>query len=309
MDFVDTSSFEELHNGAKELCILKTHYNVILKCITTISELDSDFIKLYLDKAEDWQKKEKPDNLFFNHGEYIHKNGDCYKYLVDELKNRNDSNRALFSTISTDNIYYSYDIPIPSFMILQVGFKNGDINELLVTAYFRALEVKHFLPINLAEIVLIIKNISSAIPQITKLDITIHAFKAYFRDEFSCLERAEIDIIDCIELFNMVLHRDLDQIVRLLHLKKDKFASYVETKGLEVLSKSFDKLNENLGRFEEYNQLKNLLTRSIENMAEFRKIRESSSSYDSVLVGKRHDEIKATLDKVIDVLITMKNRS
>ena len=93
-------------------------------------------------------KKHVLNELHINHGSYI---GDGLEHIIDELKNKPSSNRALFSLISQKDISKSGDNPIPSFMIFQTCI---DDNILYCSVYFRALEVSTFLRINTEEFVL-----------------------------------------------------------------------------------------------------------------------------------------------------------
>jgi thymidylate synthase len=97
--------------------------------------------------AKDYQNPVKPPSLYINHGEYITSDG--IVHIINELKLKQTSNRALLSLINQEDIIGSGDNPIPSFMVLQFSLEG---EELYVTTYFRALEVANFLNVNLEEI-------------------------------------------------------------------------------------------------------------------------------------------------------------
>ena len=113
--------------------------------------------------------------------------------MIKELKNKEDSNRAVISLIDSKKIIGTGDKPIPSFLILQFSFENSK-RKLICAAYYRALEVSRFLPINIAEICLIIDQLQSAFGGIEEFQLTIHAFLAKIIPNFNCLKVAEIDL-------------------------------------------------------------------------------------------------------------------
>jgi len=141
-------------------------------------------------KAKLWQQPQVPKNLYINHGHFIHAKGDGIQHIIDELKRKGDSNRALYSLISMPEIVGKGDLPIPSFMVLQFGLSG---KSLFCTAYFRALEVCRFLPINVTEICLVASRIHRDFQQVNRVYLCILAFQASYKPDFDCLEKCELD--------------------------------------------------------------------------------------------------------------------
>lgn len=238
-------SLSEIHEKALRLCKKNPQVNLIITGEFSIEEANSEFILSFQKDARLWQNKNRPSELLFSHGEYIHRFGDGHAYILDELNNKIDSNRAVFSLLNMNDILNSGDGPIPSFLILQFGFKEESRKTLCVTAYFRALEIQSFLPINIAEICENVKLLTNRFPTIEKFSICIHAFRAHVIDGFNCLKQAPVDALSPAEIAHAVERRQVNSIINWLTSKLCYQESIIETKGLKnllnsmVLSKDF----------------------------------------------------------------------
>jgi len=224
-------NLDEFAREAKRLCENQTINNLCLSAEIPVREFEHPFGDAYNAEALLWQAREQPDELHINHGSFIYRNGDAYNFLVSELRRKPDSNRALFSLVDMEDIIGSGDKPIPSFLILQfsrVGTK------LFSTAYFRALEVSKFLPVNLAEIAIIVRYLHEKFQDIEVVVLCVHAFRAYSREEFDLLHRAEIDQLRGADIAMAVVDGNLDFIRRLLENKRAE-STVAETRGLEEL--------------------------------------------------------------------------
>jgi len=145
-DFVAVTSLTDIISNAEVYIGTHPHIlNFILQSKFNISILKNETFLAEAELARDFQNPVKPDSLDINHGEYIKENG--VQHLIDELKKKKNSNRALISLINQEDIIESKDNPIPSFMVVQCYIEEH--NKLYFTIYFRALEVSKFLKINL----------------------------------------------------------------------------------------------------------------------------------------------------------------
>lgn len=194
--FIEKNSFEEIHSYALELLQgYPSKLNFSLQVSFPIDIVKkSEFLDVLLD-AEDFQKVEKPAHLHINHGMFIKENG--IQNLINELKNKKNSNRAIISLIHQDDIVGKGDNPIPSFMIIQAAIEN---NTLFLTTYFRALEVSTFLRINLEEIRMILNQIHSNFDEIESVNLHIFAFRAYIQKDINPLKRARIELLKETEI-------------------------------------------------------------------------------------------------------------
>ncbi|MEC0313654.1 hypothetical protein P8797_11505 [Bacillus subtilis] len=132
----------------------KLNFNLPIKISAT--HLSEPHFPDVEDIARDYHQEEKPSRLYLSHGQY-YKGPDGIKYIINELNNKSDGNRAVLSLINQADIVGSGDNPIPSFMVMQFSRENQ--KDLYVTTYFRALEVSKFLRINLEEFRLIFQLI------------------------------------------------------------------------------------------------------------------------------------------------------
>ena len=216
-EYKNITSFEEIIKLSKSEIVsdeYKMNFNIKV-------EFDIDLIENSLndvhDLAVDFQNPKCPDNLHMNHGEHIHKKNDGIQNIIDELKNKKNSNRAIISLINQEDIVGSGDNPIPSFMILQFSIENN--NTLYLTLYFRALEVSKFLRINIEEIRIIIENIKTEIVNIDKVFLNIIAFRAYVEEDINPLQRAELDLLISKKIFG-ILKKEPKELIKLLEEKK-----------------------------------------------------------------------------------------
>jgi hypothetical protein len=221
------ANFGDVLKIAEEVVIgSQTNYflNFNLKIEFDISITRVPQLPGFTKKAEEWQSVKRPDNLHFSHGEYIGEKG--VNHVIEELKNKKDSNRAVISLISQQHIINSGDNPIPSFMVMQFSLEQ---REIYVTTYFRALEVYNFLPINLEEIRLILKRINQEITDIDSVKLNIVAFRAYANPEQTALSRFELDILSSAKILHY-MESSPEEIVRLLRDKLDE-STVTEKKG------------------------------------------------------------------------------
>lgn len=227
--------------------------------------------------AKSWQALQPPRELYFNHGQFIGPDG--IKHIIDELKEKPTSNRALYSLIAQDQIVSSYDKPIPSFMILQCAIEGSTV---YCTTYFRALEVSEFLKINVAEIKLVLSQILKEFTDTSEVILTILAFTAYVTEGFNTLQRPEID---CLlgEDFPGLLIKNPEKIGILLE-EKARPSSVVEVASLLTLlrvieNKAYEYAeNEFLMRA----RIKSLLSEAIEKGNHLAGLRKRHSKHEAV---------------------------
>ncbi|MEK3885733.1 hypothetical protein [Paenibacillus sp. PL2-23] len=190
-EFIKVENFEEILSLAKEMVSVGDYkLNFSLKVKYGIELVKTPQLLDVSTEAEAWQNPVQPTFLQINHGSYIGESG--INHVIEELKIKQHSNRALVSLINQKDIMKSGDNPIPSFMILQFSQEG---NELYVTAYFRALEVSKFLRINIEEARIIINQIYKEIPNITNVKLNIFAFRAYVKEQQTTLRKQEIDLM------------------------------------------------------------------------------------------------------------------
>ena len=287
------NKISSLVEEAEKKCGKKRYFNLILQGTFSIEEINSDFIKTYRKKAQDWQAKDCPESLHINHGSYLHKYGDSIEFIINELKNKPDSNRAVASLINCGDILRSGDTPIPSFMVLQMSLVEGTC--IVCTAYFRALEVSKFLPVNLAEICLILSTVKDRFPNITDMDLTIHSFSAYSNPEFHCLEVADIDLSKNKGAIAIAVDREEHEKLLEFVNSKIRDESYIVTEGIvelrNALAMSSVKYNPQL-----INHIENALTY----MEKLKAIRKSSSHSKEIM--DLHELIRSSLTQFRSLL-------
>lgn len=234
MDYQRVGSLEDVWRQATERCSDGAVFNLILAHEFEIGLAESPFVVLHEDAARNWQSETRPKNLPFSHGEYFHGTKGI-DHIVQELRSKTTSRRALISLVNMDDLLASGDQPIPSFLIAQCGIE-GD--SLYVTAYFRALETIKFLPINLAEVALLIRRLRNEFPQLRLVRLLIIAFRAYSEPDF-VLDRAQMDIEPRGAIAMAVSKREIARLTSWLENKK-KSRSLFEVGAIEEMRNAMD---------------------------------------------------------------------
>lgn len=227
-------------------------------------------------EAKMWAADSCPEEFYINHGSYIQGG---MKHIINELKNKPSSNRALFSLISQDHILNSGDKPIPSFMLLQTGIED---NILYCTTYFRVIEISVFLRINLEEIRQKLVEIYNSLLNFRIVRLVIFSFRAYKNNSISPLRKPKIDLLTSIRIYKL-LHNNPASLGDLLR-EKAKGSTVIDTRSLKDLKEALledEKEDEN----KQYNidYVKNLLDSAIEKSEKLKELRKLHSHHESVL--------------------------
>jgi len=199
IQYKSVNSLEEIANDATALIPAQDYkINLLLAYELPVNELIRNELLDVQDTARQWSAEECPENLYFNHGKY---RVGGVENIINELKIKPSSNRALYSLIDQKTIMNSGDNPIPSFMIFQSILDNGI---LYCNIYLRALEVSKFLRINLEEIRLNIEEISRSTLDFRKVRLTILACRAHHVPNFNSLEKPKLDLMSQYQIMTMI---------------------------------------------------------------------------------------------------------
>jgi thymidylate synthase len=293
LNIVTGNSFMELYSKSNEVCKSTEIHNFIIDATLPINEIDCDFINSYTEDAQKWHNENRPTDLIINHGEYAHKFGDADAYVIRELKMKQFSNRACISLLNMENIINSKDAPIPSLFIVQFGFARENLNTIMVSIYYRSLEVSNFLKINFAEISLYLRKIKESFPNIEFFNLNIYAFRAQLIKDFHCLKKSEIDILTPIQLSYLIFSRDKRKIISLLLQKSTVEESLVNYESIETIQKSLTELDETPQPIMLLKAIKNV----IEKKKKLKKLRENTSIF--------QNDIKPLSDEIRDAYSTL----
>ena len=200
-------------------------------CDLEIPAADLDRVRM-LDVSEEaaqWRQKDPVRDMYFSHGEYY---GDGIQHIIEELKLKPTSNRALYSLLAQQHISGSGDDPIPSFLTFQCSIERG---VLYCSASFRALEVSRFLKITLEEIRQNLVEICKALPAVETIHLHIFAFHAYVRTAAAAaLRRPTIDVTPEARLLRLMQKGDVRVLDELLG-GLERSTTVVSSKSLEAL--------------------------------------------------------------------------
>lgn len=232
---VQALDFGTAVSKCKALCQSSPVNNLRISVTCEIPCWTDGFIEQYINDATRWQQATRPPELHFNHGEYINKHGDAIQSAIEELKKKSTSNRAVATLVDNQNIVTSGDGRLPSLLVIQIGLDADDSTTLLITAYFRALEVSSFLPVNFAELQLISNRVVKELPGIERSVFTIFAFRAHLDRGNRVLHRSQLDISHTDgTLSRLVLDSKFAEIAGLLE-DKSQTETIIDTQGIDFL--------------------------------------------------------------------------
>lgn len=213
--------------------------NLYMSLETCLETYKNDMINNFsedIDLAELWLSEKIPSTLYYNHGSYMIDNGiKGIEYVIEELKRNSTSNRAIIPLIQFRDVLENKYGYLPGLNCIQFGFLDDTKKILYCSIYLRSLEVNRFLRINLSEIYILILNICKEIRSIDKLHINLYAFKAQYKENFSCFEKAEIDNITPGILASILYGHDRKKLLELLKNKFNMQETVINTSGLHLL--------------------------------------------------------------------------
>lgn len=205
------------------------HFNWHCELDIPVTDLEHVSIIDVREEAAQWRQKDPARDMYFSHGQYYK---DGIQHIIEELKLKPTSNRALYSLLAQNDISGSGDDPIPSFLTFQCSIE-GSI--LYCTASFRALEVSRFLRVNLEEIRQNLVEICQALPAVETVRVHIFAFHAYVRTvAAAALRRPEIDVTSEAQLLRLMQKGDVRALDTLLG-GFERSTTVVSSKSLESL--------------------------------------------------------------------------
>lgn len=292
-----------LNETCRFKCIYNIDINVVAKYDNFEREILGDFSESLI-AAKDWQERFIPENLYYNHGTYM-KYEDVWglDYVVKELKAKATSSRAIIPLINFADVSKSKDNFLPSLDIIQVGFNEESKTKLLLTIYMRALEVNHFLKINLCELFLIIKKIKDEIRSIDMVEINVFAFRAQYKEKYGCFKKAEIDQLSESKLLSLIYNGNYECIINLLIEKLDLSETVIQDTGIERLKSAISTA------VDEKKCSKELLDynkKVIEKLYKLKIEREKTSNYDQIEVLE--NELTRAISEFIDILRNERRR-
>ncbi|CAI3202390.1 metallophosphoesterase family protein [Clostridium neonatale] len=277
-------TYEKVVQAIKEYgAIINFNMNIrteLQKFNESIEHLFYEQIKI----AEEWQEKVPPSSLYYNHGEYMFKGKvDPINHIIKELIRKPTSSRAIIPLINMNDVVDSGDNFLPSLDIIQFGFDNDERIELCVTIYLRALEVNNFLKINLCEVYVMCKKIKEQIRSISNININIFAFRAQYKEKFSCFKKADIDITDESRIMIKVMKKKVEQIIELLKNKYELSETVVHLDGIDKLDRCIKNYNDDCEEEESYPiKIVEGIGTLKECMNKLKKLREKTSDYKEI---------------------------
>lgn len=245
----------------------------------TFEEFEQEILSSFsscLGDASEWQSFSRPKSLDYTHGELMCTDDtQWHEFAIKKLQENPTNKRTIIPLITKEASFQSGDNKLVSFDVVQFGFMNDLKEDLYITVYMRALEVRHFLPINLCETYLMAKKLKEGIPTIKKVTVCFFVFRAEQRPDYGCYRKAKIDLLSESGLCKVLSKKDFSEITALLREKIKMADTVVDEKWLQNLKSAFSEFYEEDNR----DYVLKKIDQSLELLANLKKARFHCSDY------------------------------
>lgn len=248
--------------------------------------------------AELWQKESPDTSLEYTHCELMnteHKKWD--DFVIETLRQNPTSKRAIVPLIDKSMAFKGGDDRLVSFDIVQFGFPDEKYENLNITIYLRALELRYFLPVNLCETYIMAQKIRNAFRSINDVTICIFAFRGEAKDEYGCYRKSKLDIITESEICKLFSDKNTIEIKHLLSEKISMSDTVINGEWLTKIK------NAVIAFCEEKEKILNQITIVEKNLAEYKEVRKVCSNYFST--KKQEDILKSSIAELSNLVETL----
>jgi thymidylate synthase len=276
------------------------HFNLCCDIGLFKKQVETEFAP-EIKKANLWLEKNLPDEMYYNHAQYMDKAAvRGIEHVIQELERKSTSSRAIIPLINMEDVVTSGDNHLPSLDVIQFGFDDESRNKLHLTVYMRALEVNHFFKINIAEMYHLITSVCDKFRSIQTLELNIIAFRAQFKEKFGCFMKANIDAVTPQRLTTLVNKRKVEKLIEMLEEKKNLSETVVHADGIKSLSLAlFETIEE-----ENYEYYPESLIKQTKELADLydRLIEARQRTSIQTHIEDYEGQISASLEQIIDIL-------
>lgn len=193
-----------------------------------------------LEDAVKWQSLSCPEFLDYTHGQLMcTKDTQWDEFAIKKLQENPTNKRTIIPLITKEASFQGGDNKLVSFDVVQFGFTNDFMEDLYITVYMRALEVRHFLPINLCEIYLMDKKLKEELTTIKKVTVCFFVFRAEQKLNYGCYKKAKIDLLTESQLCRILSDKNFSEIKIMLLEKIRMGDTVVDEKWLKNLQSAF----------------------------------------------------------------------
>lgn len=296
---VDTYT-ESVQNVKSSNAITNFHFH--LRCHLDDFRKDVEkFFSREIELAKLWLQEELPDCMYYNHAKYINKGSKPgMEYIISELTDKSTSSRAIIPLINMADVVGSGDNHLPSLDVIQFGFDDELRTTLNVTVYLRALEVNHFLKINISEIYHLVSVVCDKIRSVQWFNLNIIAFRAQYKEKFGCFMKAKIDFISPHKLTAIIMKHDISTLIEMLVEKKDLAETVVNDDGIKSFAAALLE-TKNGEQYDVYNQdVIGVSQKLVKLYDELRCARKRTSIHAEI--ERIENEISSRLDEMVSLL-------
>lgn len=250
-----------------------------------------------LEEANALQSFNRPSNLDYTHGEFMNIKDIQWDHFAVNMLEKNPTNkRTIIPLITKEMSFKGGDGKLVSFDIVQFGFLNDDCKDLYITVYLRALEVRHFMPINICEIYLMAKKIKESLHTIENISVCLFTFRAEAKRYYGCYKKATVELLSESDLCRMLADRKFNDLKRLLKEKGEMGDTVIDETWLNNIKKAFSAFFSEPNRTEVLAQIDDALSL----LLKLKEARAHCSNYS--LTQSDEDQFVKSLEDLIQML-------
>ena len=250
-----------------------------------------------LEDAKKWQSFAPPKDFDYTHGQLMCTNDTKWdEFAIRKLKENPTNKRTIIPLITKEDSFKSGDDKLVSFDVVQFGFLDDTMKDLYITVYMRALEVRHFLPINLCESFLMAKRIKDEIRSIERVTICIFAFRGEQKKNYGCYKKAKIDLLSESQLCKILADRDFATIKSMISEKAEMCDTVIDEKWIMNLKKAMNEFYDESNR----ETVCGGISDSLQKLENLKRARLHCSDYSKTLIEET--QFSASLESLIGLL-------
>lgn len=290
-----------LRDADANLLLPNLRIQVKQKYVSFEKEITDCFASCMKD-AQIWQGNDCSDELEYTHGQLMTYKGISWdQHVYQTLAQNPTSKRAIIPLIDKEMAFKGGDDKLVSFDVVQFGFSDADCKDLHITVYLRALEIRHFLPLNICEVFLMAQKLKKCIQSIDRVTVCFFAYRAEAKKKYGCYRKAAIDMINESALCKMMSSGKYTEFSQMLNEKADLGDTVIEMAWL-------DKVQNALVAFYEKDNKANIMQQANvvrQNLIELKNRRACCSDYSQT--QQQEDEFASALRLLSAMLTEVEN--
>lgn len=254
-----------------------------------------------LQQAELWQKDSPVESLEYTHCQLMNTESKKWEdFVVETLTQNPTSKRAIIPLIDKSMAFKGGDDRLVSFDVVQFGFPDEKRENLNITIYLRALEIRYFLPLNICEAFIMAQKLQNVFRGINDVTVCIFAFRGEAKDQYGCYRKSRLDTITESEICKLFSDGNSSEIQKLLCEKIDMSDTVINADWLKKIKNAVYTFCDETVKSAILSQI----TIVEQNLSEYKNVRQVCSNYFSTKI--QEDTLKSSILELSNLMELIK---